>query len=264
MNKIVVFILSLFYASVSSKKCRLLRNFAFCQERGLEKIPTEVPENIVKLFLHGNHLKSSKALNFQLGEFSRLKELNLKSNELTKFPLQLSTTLVVLDLSNNFISSSEGNPLLKLSRLNALHLASNIMTSQCFSEFNFNPECPLEEVVLDNNIMTSLPSNLPLSVKRLSLVGNKITFVKGDFPELESLDLRGNLLKSFNGGVFPNLIRLNLDDNRVGDVPGGLPGKLKKLHLKGNLIRYLHKSQMENLANLQVALFVIFSLIKNC
>ena len=89
MNKVQFFILLLLSATVTSKKCRFLKHFAFCQERGLKEIPSEVPKNSIKLFLHGNHLNSSSSLNSCLEKFFRLQILNLKSNMLTKVPMNL-------------------------------------------------------------------------------------------------------------------------------------------------------------------------------
>ena len=152
---------------------------------------------------------------------------------------------------------------------------SNNLTSEVFQKISFSPSCPLEEVTLDDNMLTELPSNLPVTMKRLSATRNKIISVKfgqlSGLVNLQLLDLQGNRIRNIEPGSFRHLSglsNLNLNNNQISELPPKMPPHLKKLHLSGNRIRFLYKSEnpehggMENLNQLQVV-YLLF-LLSEC
>uniref|UniRef100_A0A8C5GZC2 Keratocan n=1 Tax=Gouania willdenowi TaxID=441366 RepID=A0A8C5GZC2_GOUWI len=103
----------------------------------------------------------------------------------------------------------------------------------------------LIHLYIDDNLLTSVPSPLPVNLENLSLSRNRISKIPvGVFSQLNKLnllDLQSNKLMddavtevSLKG--LTNLVQINLAKNQLSTMPIGLPATTTQLYLDGNNI----------------------------
>ena len=122
--------------------------------------------------------------------------------------------------------------------LSLLHL---VIASLCISSISCCPnECRCDEgrkiVYCNERKLTRIPFGIPYDTKFLLLQGNLLT----NSPTLESIL-----------GTLTQLERLDLYDNRLTSFPNNLPPSLTYLSLRLNWIKFIGKSVLSRLSNLQ-------------
>ncbi|MCP1835317.1 Leucine-rich repeat (LRR) protein [Bradyrhizobium sp. USDA 4532] len=103
------------------------------------------------------------------------------------------------------------------------------------------PRFPDDIVVLDIpfNRLTSLPDNLPASLRRLNVSANQLTSLPALPTELRGLDARSNRLRSSPEGLPAALEFLDLSHNQLLDLPEVLPVSLRFLYASQNQLTNL-------------------------
>lgn len=154
-------------------------------------------------------------------DLQNLKKLDLHANKLTSVPRAIS----------------------RLPNLEQLNLGANSIKRISNSELISNTN--LLFLILRNNELTEFPAALPRSIRKLSLVNNKIQSVGNvhHLQQLELLRLDGNELTSIpnaQNNISSNVEELTLCSNKItaesinrADALQGLT-KLRKLRLAGN------------------------------
>ncbi|XP_054889387.1 carboxypeptidase N subunit 2-like [Poeciliopsis prolifica] len=130
--------------------------------------------NLSVLNLRGNRLTAFTNKVFG-GEPTNLKELNLKGNRLTELSLDSLSSLTVLTLSDNQLSSLTENLFRNLTSLESLDMSGNQLTS--LPEGIFKDLLSIEVINLHNNNLTELDSKLfqdQILLKRLYLSHNQL------------------------------------------------------------------------------------------
>lgn len=161
-----------------------------------------------------------KSIGSNLGILTSLVSLILGGNLLTSFSSTLPSTLQLLDLSNNSITSFDTTQL--PNSLTDLYLNNNALTS-------FVPGAALPTALtnlyLNNNAITSFDPSLalPLYLNTLNLSNNLLTTfaTTQTLPStLETLNVSYNLLTSFApSGYFPTMLRyMYLNNNNMSSA----------------------------------------------
>jgi len=168
-------------------------------------------------------------------DLKSLETLDLQANKLTYIPTALKS----------------------LEKLRLLNLGGNKIASTNL-QYNFQYHQQLELLILRNNDLTEFPENLPVSLTKLSLGGNKISRMNTDLKhlsELAVLRLDGNKLTKIPiGKLTPAFLEeLTLCNNEIDSSSVSssydLEGyeNLKKLKLSGNKgIRYIGKTFLKS------------------
>ncbi|CAF0707250.1 unnamed protein product [Brachionus calyciflorus] len=163
-----------------------------CSNRGLTKIPKDIPPNIIKIDLQGNHievikyedlsyLKSLKVLHLQdnqietieRGSFdplTNLERLRLNNNKLSYLPIDLFSSLKSLkrlDLSHNKIKLVPKDLFSGLNNLNNLQLDNNLI--KCIEKGAFNSLINVDILTLDDNKLILLHDGLLNNLKKLTI-----------------------------------------------------------------------------------------------
>ncbi|WP_310484387.1 leucine-rich repeat domain-containing protein [Chamaesiphon sp. VAR_48_metabat_403] len=195
-----------------------------------------------------------------IGDFSKLVELSLLSNQLITIPDSIGnlTNLNSLSLSANQLTTlpaSIGN----LANLRWLYLGSNQLTTIPNTLGNLSN---LTSLSLRDNYLTILPDTIGglLNLKCLYLDRNQLVSLPdsiGNLVELTDLNLSNNLLTSLpnNLGNLANLTRLNLNNNYLTTLPDSLSNltSLQELQINNNDIANL--SILQKLPNLKIVKF---------
>ncbi|RKO93529.1 hypothetical protein BDK51DRAFT_29303, partial [Blyttiomyces helicus] len=198
-----------------------------------------------------------------------LRVVSMNHNEILKFPrsLQLVTTLVMIDLSNNRMRSLEGTGIGSLTRLVKLNIAGNLVDR--FPEDIARGCTNLAVLGMANNRLAAFPHEVCAYMGR-SLTELDVGFnrIRGSIPdEIGNLDhltvLRfpGNRVEGALPPRFGELVELEELDgraNRLGagggadeDVVGvlGRCPKLRCVELDGNYIRWVGPPHGRNLVD---------------
>ncbi|XP_047245210.1 keratocan [Girardinichthys multiradiatus] len=150
-----------------------------------------------------------------------------------------------LYLQNNLIETVPSDALQNATQLRWVNLNRNKITSDGVGEGVLGGMEHLAHLYMDDNLLSTVPSPLPVSLEHLRLSRNRIskipagTFVGLD--KLNLLDLQGNKLMddavtevSLKG--LTNLVQINLAKNQLRSMPLGLPPSTTQLFLDGNNI----------------------------
>ena len=159
-----------------------------------------------------------------LQNLTQLKELNIRLNQLTKFPegLEKLAQLEALNLGYNNLTDLTG--LEKLTKLKELYLGGNEFLFNELNDVkgleNLEKLTNLEELHIANNQLTKYPAGLEklTKLKWLDLNLNKLKTVAGleKLTNLEHLNLRGNQLTSVTGlEKLTKLKGLSLQGNQL-------------------------------------------------
>ncbi|KAM8753068.1 toll-like receptor 8 [Rhynchonycteris naso] len=204
---------------------------AECNNRRLQEVPQTVSKDVTELDLSDNLIKHITNESFQ--GLQALTKINLNCNAM------------LLPYSKNDHINKEG---------------MNITDGAFFNLQN------LTVLLLENNQLSKIPSNLPGSLRNLSLIQNNIISVTkystSGLKNLERLNLGWNCYfgnvcnQSFCvDGAFeeiPNLKVLILSFNNLSQVPPNLPRSLTELYLSNTNINSIGSRDFEKLENLTV------------
>lgn len=263
----------------------LPRRVVQCSDKGVDTFPYGIPYNSRYVLLMNNRISSIQldlldeyefmeflvlsnnrltagSIEGAFEDIPALKRLYLDKNLLDSVPTDLPLSLEELRLDGNQVSVMSEAAWAQCPGLLVLSLSNNSLgnSSDSLPGSVFSPLTKLRTLNLDHNQLTSVPVDLPLSIKELYLRGNHIgQFREGVFngvSELMVLDLSANRLS--NKGLLKNsllntthLESLNLEGNRLKQVPQYLPHSLKTLNLEGNLISSIRKTTLSTLKHLE-------------
>ncbi|KAL0963028.1 hypothetical protein UPYG_G00348690 [Umbra pygmaea] len=159
-----------------------------------------------------------------------------------------------LYLQNNLIEVVSADAFRNATQLRWINLNRNHITGM--EEGALAATLDLVHLYLDDNLLTSVPANLPSSLEQLRLSRNRISKIPpGVFSGLERLtllELQGNKLQddavtevSMKG--LSNLIQINLAKNQLTTMPQGLPITTTQLFLDGNAIEKIPSDYFKGL-----------------
>ena len=273
VTTVVLWCTLLFWSGVSGLCDINLTAFtADCSFRGLDEVPSYVPDSTKVLNLVGNRFKEVNSRQFR--RFHNLVELDLRWNDIKHLNNDSDTelsTLRVLDISHNwglqdlnsafFASipnlqwlSIRGNFLVVsmfkgLRNLTYLDMSNNKpigVNSTPFIELEYLEDLNIRMCGLKNlsdTMFTGLSNLLKLNLERNYMYGPPSgVFVR--LTNLNVLDLSNNLLDHLPSGLFVRLTKLkvlDLSNNLLDHLPSGLfvrLTKLKVLDLSNNLLYY--------------------------
>uniref|UniRef100_UPI00398F30D0 toll-like receptor 8 n=1 Tax=Pristiophorus japonicus TaxID=55135 RepID=UPI00398F30D0 len=264
-----------------------------CSNRHLHKVPEGIPSNVTSLnltenqiqninnksfsklhnlsilSLKNNHLPqtglepdiSDRGMSIAEGSFSpliKLQELYLDGNHLCHIPKRLPSSLQLLSLNDSKILNITKE---KLSNIETLHLSQNCYhhntcnVSIHIEDGAFSSGKKLKVLTLGSNNLTSVPRNLPETLRFLCLRRNKIQIINQDdfshLIDLEFLDLNGNCPRCYNA---PYPCEPCPGDGSIHIHPYAFQ-HLKNLHtlqLSGNSLYKILSSWFQNITSLKV------------
>ena len=218
--------------------------------------------NLVRLYLHGNHIASLKERTFH--GLNRLNILTLHNNELTELPSNLFkglsnlvdllllgnqitalnesifnelNSLQFLALNDNELTTLPGRLFRGLSNLVQLYLGGNRIAALNESLFNsFDGMIYLEYLILSFNQLRSLSSVIFYGLR-----------------SLKDLDLSYNLLTHIPADIFKDIsaiTKIDLSNNELMECPNMKHlTRLQFLNVKGNLMTGIHHDTFSDLPN---------------
>lgn len=255
-----------------------------CSDKNLEKVPYGIPYNSRYVLLMNNLIDSVQSNLLSLYEsmeflvltnnhltdatiekafdgIRSLKRLYMERNLLRSVPTDLPASLEELRLDGNHVSVISGSAMSRCPNLLILSLSNNSLgNSSVIPPGVLLPLGKLRTLTLSNNRLTSVPLQLPLSLRELYLRGNLIQRLPGDMfwgrAELQVLDLSANRLtdKGLGKASLLNASRLeslNLEGNSLKQVPRHLPRTIKTLNLEGNFISSVSKDAFISMPQLE-------------
>ncbi|XP_035676486.1 uncharacterized protein LOC118415777 [Branchiostoma floridae] len=150
-----------------------------------------------------------------------LQYLHLDNNKLVTVPADLPKGLIHLNVADNAISAIPASIFFRLQMLVALNLSNNNLYDDRIEDLDFGYFKHLQQLQLSGNHLTSVPRNLPKSLRYLDLQANLLSEKTANVENLK-------------GSV--GLKYLSLAENYFREVPMPLPPSLESLHLNNNLI----------------------------
>ncbi|XP_060926562.1 fibromodulin a [Limanda limanda] len=162
-----------------------------------------------------------------------------------------------LYLQNNAITSVPESALVNATSLVWLMMHYNQLTSEAIDKKVFLKLEGLERLYLQHNNLTSIPSNLPRSLRDLRINHNKIEKVSP--ADLEGMDnltilyLHDNALTDMSTSLkaLTSLTLLDISGNKLTKVPDALPDHLHQLYLESNSIDSVPADFLGGLSQLQ-------------
>jgi Leucine-rich repeat (LRR) protein len=98
----------------------------------------------------------------------------------------------------------------------------------------------LRELYSENNKLTELPINLPVTLKTVYVNGNQLASLPNNLPNnIQFLNVQGNKLTALPASLPSNLQHLYVYDNQLTSLPENLPIGLSELHCYNNQLRRL-------------------------
>ncbi|XP_041837049.1 fibromodulin a [Melanotaenia boesemani] len=162
-----------------------------------------------------------------------------------------------LYLQNNAIKAVPDSALVNATNLVWLLMHHNQLTSEGISEQVFLKLEGLERLYLHHNNLTTIPPNLPRSLRDLRINSNNIGKVTpadlAGMDNLTILHLHDNAVTAIGPSlkVLKSLILLDISGNKLTKVPDALPEQLHQLYLGFNAIDSLPEGFLGGLALLQ-------------
>ncbi|KAM3843682.1 leucine-rich repeats and immunoglobulin-like domains protein 1 isoform 2-T2 [Vipera latastei] len=245
--------------------CTCTGDILDCSNRGLERVPLELPTWIVHLNLSHNKLTEIDPSAFT--NLPKLREVRLNNNELTAIPslgaASAHITSLFLYLGNNRISVLDTKAFNSLSRsLLTLRLNKNRIVQLPVKAFKLPHLTQLE---LNRNrirLIEGLTFHGLDSLEVLKLQRNNISkLTDGAFwglAKMEVLHLEHNVLTEVNGGSLYGLVSLqqfHLSNNLISSInPAGwnFCQKLNELSLSFNNLTRLDKGSLADLGSLEI------------
>ncbi|NP_001018560.2 uncharacterized protein LOC553753 precursor [Danio rerio] len=243
----------------------------YCDHRGLNQLPSGLPFRLQYLFLQGNNITSlgSRAFdnttylrwlildhnqllseqldNVLFSSLTRLVNLFINHNNLTKVPAGLPSGLKQLRLAYNHIEKISEGDFQNLDSLTLILLQGNRLKT--IEEGDFKGLGALNLLDLSHNFLDTFPKHLPPSVQQLYLSNNSLTGLSENslhgFSGLRYLRLGHNKLRNerLDPGAFnlTSLVELDLSYNRLTEIPS-VPITLQYLYLEVNHIQEFNVS----------------------
>lgn len=172
-----------------------------------------LPKWVKALDVSHNHLRSLPELP------SGVQRINAKGNQLATLPA-LPDSVIWLNVADNSLKSL---PKLNVN-LQRLYAARNRLRSAP----DFSQAKQLSYVGLDYNQLTTLPSNMPASIKWLNVSYNFLHSLPDDLPQgMEVLNVSSNLLKRFPSALPEKLDLLDAVDNPLEALPAAFPQNMR-------------------------------------
>ncbi|XP_043108290.1 lumican [Puntigrus tetrazona] len=243
----------------------------YCDHRGLTQLPSGLPYHTQYMFLQGNNISSlgsgtfanasslrwlildrNQLLSEQLdnvlfSNLTRLVNLFINNNNLTRVPVGLPSGLKQLRLAYNRIEKISEGVFQNLDNLTLLLLQGNRLTT--IKEGDLKGLGVLNLLDLSHNLLETFPKHLPPSVQQLYLSNNSLTGLTENsihgFNRLRYLRLGHNKLR--NEGLDPgafnltSLVELDLSYNKLTEIPT-VPTTLQYLYLEVNHIQEFNVS----------------------
>nr|XP_057911148.1 fibromodulin a [Doryrhamphus excisus]XP_057911149.1 fibromodulin a [Doryrhamphus excisus]XP_057911150.1 fibromodulin a [Doryrhamphus excisus]XP_057911151.1 fibromodulin a [Doryrhamphus excisus]XP_057911152.1 fibromodulin a [Doryrhamphus excisus] len=162
-----------------------------------------------------------------------------------------------LYLQNNAITSVSDSALVNATNLVWLMMHHNQLADDGVSDKAFAKLERLERFYLQHNNLTSIPSNLPRTLRDLRINHNSIEKVTPS--DLEGMDnltilhLHDNAITDLGASLksLSSLTLLDISNNKLTKVPEALPEHLHQLYLDSNSIASLSEGFLSSLAQLQ-------------
>ncbi|KAM7411805.1 hypothetical protein PAMA_021671 [Pampus argenteus] len=259
-----------------------LSNLTFLRRLNLDgnqltRVPT-LPPSLEELKINNNKLSSftphcfkglMNLLNLELGEntlhegnisplafrpLEKLLDLQLDNNHFRSLPQGLPPSLQELDMNGNLIEEVTEEALRGCVHLRVLDLSHNRLHEQGIAHRAWSRLKALEAFDLSYNQFTSVPMNLPRSLRKLTLQHNNISHIPAFVfrhlrPGLQILRLSHNALSDAGiervsfVGTYRSLGELLLDNNRLEEVPRSVRQfkNLQVLRLDNNQIRLVRQ-----------------------
>ncbi|XP_061618497.1 wu:fc23c09 isoform X2 [Phyllopteryx taeniolatus] len=179
-----------------------------------------------------------------------------------KIPYGIPYSSRYILLMNNCIDSIQLDLLRGYASMEFLVLTKNQLTDDSL-EGAFEGVQALKRLYLDQNLLASVPTDLPASLQELRLDNNRVRVMSQSSwarcPGLLVLSLSNNSLGDGSGSLLDavlsplhHLRTLNLDQNQLTTVPLGLPLSLKELYLRGNLIEHFSSRAFNGTSQLAI------------
>ncbi|XP_019942538.2 fibromodulin a [Paralichthys olivaceus] len=175
---------------------------------------------------------------------------------LTAMP-NVSAHIKYLYLQNNAITAVPESALANATSLVWLMMHHNQLTSEAIDKKVFLKLKGLERLYLQHNNLTSIPPNLPRSLRDLRISHNNIEKVSP--ADLEGMDnltilyLHDNALTDMSTSLkaLTSLTLLDISGNKLTKVPEALPDHLHQLYLESNSIDSVPEDFLGSLTQLQ-------------
>lgn len=239
--------------------CRCDEDFIYCNDRGLNSIPS-LPPTASVLYLQNNHI-NNPGLPTSLEHQLSVRVVYLYDNELDEFPMHLPPSVRELHLQDNNIRTIPQSALARMPLLEKLHLDDNSISTVSIEDKAFADNPRLRLLFLSRNHLSSIPSGLPASLEELRLDDNRISTIPTHafrgLGSLRSLVLDGNLLANqrIADDTFSrlsNLTELSLVRNSLQTPPVNLPSShLQRLSLQENAITHMPRGSLDGMRRLQ-------------
>ncbi|XP_077429756.1 fibromodulin a [Vanacampus margaritifer] len=172
---------------------------------------------------------------------------------LTAMPA-IPSRMKYLYLQNNAITAISDSALVNATNLAWLMMHHNQLTSDGISEKAFSKLERLERFYLQHNNLTSIPRNLPRTLRDLRINHNNIEKVTpSDLEGMENLTilhLHDNAITDMDASL-KSLTSLTLLDVSANKVPKSLPEQLHQLYLDSNSIASLPEGFLAAFTQLQ-------------
>lgn len=196
-------------------ECNPISQTVKCQNQNLKEIPQSLPTNTKLLFLTGNRIPRLRVDSFP-SPLDQLTDLYLGGNELEfvdPMAFDKLPSLVRLDLSNNSINNFSDKAFPEDNKLQVLNL-SRCFQNHSTADLSFLPGGIFPKlsvldlsnndlVFLPDNIFTSLPSLVNLSLQNSSIISIQNGTLK--VPPLQNMDLRDNSLRLLSSVTMSEL-----------------------------------------------------------
>lgn len=173
-------------------------------------------------------------------------------------PASLPAGTQYLFLQNNNISGLQADAFSNATQMRWLFLDRNQLLSDRVPDALLANLSRLENLFLNHNRLTEVPSGLPGGLQQLRLAHNRIGRVPhGAFrnlPHLSLLLLQGNRLKALGKADFTGLssvILLDLSHNFLEEFPKHLPPSVQQLYLSHNQLRGLSRDSLRGFQSLR-------------
>ncbi|XP_077385935.1 fibromodulin a [Festucalex cinctus] len=175
---------------------------------------------------------------------------------LTAMPA-IPSRIKYLYLQNNAITAIPDSALVNASNLVWLMMHYNQLTSGGISEKAFSTLERLERFYLQHNNLTSIPRNLPRTLRDLRINHNNIEKVTPSdlqgMDNLTILHLHDNAITDMGASLksLTSLTLLDVSANKLTKVPEALPEQLHQLYLDSNSIASLPEGFLAAFTQLQ-------------
>ncbi|KAF7210678.1 extracellular matrix protein 2-like [Nothobranchius furzeri] len=234
--------------------------------------------NLLKLDLENNTLREGSVSPLAFRPLRKLLDLQLDSNHFCSLPQGLPRSLQMLKMNKNQINEVTEEPLRGCVRLRVLDLSHNRIHEQGIATGVWTFLKSLEDLNLSHNRLSSIPTNLPRGLLKLTLQHNAINHIPAFVfrhmrPGLRSLHLSHNSLSTRDVeqvafvGSYRSLKELHLDNNRLQEIPRCVRQfkNLQVLRLDSNQIRHVRQwgvCHPRNLASMLASVHLENNLLK--